>query len=70
MSRLSVRQHCIRIVITNSVFPEKKSFYAPYTRIIGDDSALPTLGRTRQWLTRNQSLGRADGLDFDRLGRQ
>lgn len=65
-----LKDEAVRIVITNSVFPEKKSSYAPYTRIIGDYSAPPTLCRTGQLLIRNQNLGRANGLGFDRLGRQ
>lgn len=65
-----LKDEAVRIVITNSVFPEKKSSYAPCTRIIGDYSAPPTLCCTGQLLARNQNLGRANGLDLDRLGRQ
>ncbi len=65
-----LKDEAVRIVITNSVYPEKKSSYAPCTRIIGAYSAPPTLCRTGQLLTPNQNLGRANGLGFDRLGRQ
>jgi hypothetical protein len=65
-----LKDEAVRIVITNSVFPEKKSSYASCTPIIGDYSAPPTLCRTGQLLTRSQNLGRTNGLGFNRVRRR
>jgi hypothetical protein len=41
------KDEAVRIVITDSVFPEKKSSYAPCTPNIGPSSAPPTPCGTR-----------------------